>query len=157
MLKITDTKNGEFDMGFREKSNIAMLVLTGGVYAWYFASTANVLLGGGVSPEEALELTNTKMLLTVGAVIIASIVAHIALAIAAPSEAEEAADERDRLVEMRGDQRGGFVLALFALAAMASAMTAQPYYLIANLVLAGLVASELVKGVSKLIGYRRGV
>ena len=79
------------------------------------------------------------------------------LAIAAPSEAEEAADERDRLVEMRGDQRGGFVLALFALAAMASAMTAQPYYLIANLVLAGLVASELVKGVSKLIGYRRGV
>lgn len=144
-------------MGFQEKSNIAMLVLTGGVYAWYFISSAGVLFGGGVSPEEALALTNLKMLVTVGAIIIASIIAHIAIAIAAPSDANEDADERDKLVEMRGDQRGGLVLALFALAAMASAMMAQPYHLIANLVLAGLVAGELVKGVSKLIDYRRGV
>ncbi len=144
-------------MSFHEKSNIAMLVLTGGVYAWYFGSSADVLLGGAGSPEEALALTNIKMLVTVGAIIVASIVAHVAIAIAAPSEANEDADERDKLVEMRGDQRGGFVLALFALAAMAAAMTAQPYHLIANLVLAGLVASELVKGVSKLVDYRRGV
>ncbi|BDW98740.1 hypothetical protein [Maricaulis maris] len=144
-------------MGFQEKSNIAMLVLTGGVYAWYFISSAGVLFGGSVSPEEALALTNLKMLVTVGAIIIASIIAHIAIAIAAPSDANEDADERDKLVEMRGDQRGGLVLALFALAAMASAMMAQPYHLIANLVLAGLVAGELVKGVSKLIDYRQGV
>ncbi|WP_323762057.1 hypothetical protein [Maricaulis sp.] len=144
-------------MSFQEKSNIAMLVVTGGTYAWYFASSADVLLGGRDSPVEALALTNMKMLLTVGIIIVASIVAHIAIAIAAPSEANEDADERDKLVEMRGDQRGGFVLAVFALGAMASAMTAQPYYLIANLILAGLVASELVKGVSKLVDYRRGV
>ncbi|WP_291843922.1 hypothetical protein [Maricaulis sp.] len=144
-------------MSFHEKSNIAMLVVTGGAYAWYFATSAGVLFGGATSPEDALDLTNTKMLVTVGIIIIASIVANIAIAMAAPSEANENADERDRLVEMRGDQRGGFVLALFALAAMASAMTAQPYVLIANLVLAGLVASELVKGVSKMVDYRRGV
>ncbi|WP_339336367.1 hypothetical protein, partial [uncultured Maricaulis sp.] len=100
---------------------------------------------------------NIKMLVTVGIIIAASIAAHIAIAITAPSEANEDADERDKLVEMRGDQRGGLVLALFALAAMASAMMAQPYHLIANLVLAGLVTGELVKGVSKLIDYRRGV
>lgn len=144
-------------MSFHEKSNIAMLVLTGGVYAWYFASSAGVLFGNAVSPEEALDMTNAKMLVTVGAIIVASIAANIAIAIAAPSEASDKADERDKLVEMRGDQRGGFVLAVFALAAMAAAMTAQPYHLIANLVLAGLVVSELVKGVSKLVDYRRGV
>ncbi|MFY0638301.1 hypothetical protein [Maricaulis maris] len=144
-------------MSFHEKSNIAMLVLTGGVYAWYFASSASVLLGSAVSPEEALDMTNAKMLVTVGAIIVASIVANVAIAVAAPSEANDKADERDKLVEMRGDQRGGFVLAIFALAAVAAAMTAQPYHLIANLVLAGLVAGELVKGVSKLIDYRRGV
>ncbi|OLF81471.1 hypothetical protein AWH62_02030 [Maricaulis sp. W15] len=144
-------------MSFHEKSNIAMLLLTGGVYAWYFATSAGVLFGGAMSPEDALDLTNTKMLVTVGIIILASIVANIAIAISAPSQANEDADERDKLVEMRGDQRGGFVLALFALAAMASAMTAQPYHLIANLILAGLVASELVKGVSKLVDYRRGV
>ena len=87
----------------------------------------------------------------------ASIVVHIAIAIAAPSEADDTSDERDKLIEMRGDQRGGFVLALFALLAMGSAMTAQPYYLVANLILGGLVAGEIVKAVSKLVDYRRGV
>jgi len=144
-------------MSFYEKSNIAMLVVTGGTYAWYFASSADALFGGSVTPEVALAMTNLKMLVTVGIIIAASIAAHIAIAIAAPSEANGDADERDKLVEMRGGQRGGFVLAVFALAAMASAMTAQPYYLIANLILGGLVASELVKGVSKLVDYRRGV
>jgi len=144
-------------MSFHEKSNIAMLVLTGGVYAWYFGSSADVLFGGAESPELALVVTNAKMLVTVAAIIIASIIAHIAIAIAAPSEANENADERDKLVEMRGDQRGGFVMAVFALMGMGAAMIAQPYYLIANLILAGLVASELVKGVSKLIDYRKGV
>lgn len=144
-------------MSFHEKSNIAMLLLTGGVYTWYFASSAGVLLGGAASPERALVVTNAKMLVTVGAIIIASIIAHIAIAIAAPSEANENADERDKLVEMRGDQRGGYVMAVFALMGMGAAMIAQPYYLIANLILAGLVASELVKGVSKLVDYRRGV
>ena len=144
-------------MSFYEKSNIAMLVVTGGTYAWYFASSADALFGGSVTAEVALAMTNLKMLVTVGIIIAASIAAHIAIAIAAPSEANGDADERDKLVEMRGGQRGGFVLAVFALAAMASAMTAQPYYLIANLILGGLVASELVKGVSKLVDYRRGV
>ncbi|WP_297736580.1 hypothetical protein [uncultured Maricaulis sp.] len=144
-------------MGFREKSNVAMLVLTGGVYAWYFASSADVLFSRSMDPEVALDLTNSKMLMTVGAIIIASIIAHIAIAISAPSEADEAADERDRMIDMRGDKRGGFVLALFTLLAMGSAMTAQPFHLIANIALAGLVASELAKGVSKFIDYRRGV
>jgi hypothetical protein len=143
-------------MSFHEKSNLAMLVILVGVYGWYFA-TSIIFVMGGMPPEAALAVTNIKMIVTVLAVIAASILVHIVIAIAAPSEADDTSDERDKLIEMRGDQRGGFVLGLFALLAMGFAMTAQPYYLVANLILAGLVASEIIKAISKLIDYRRGV
>ncbi|MEA1943084.1 MAG: hypothetical protein U9P68_12645 [Pseudomonadota bacterium] len=144
-------------MSFQEKSNAAMLVITAAVYGWYFVTSAGSVFGGGLPPEAALAATNVKMLLTVLIIVAVSIVAHILIAIMAPSQANEAADERDKLIEMRGDQRGGFVLALFALLAMGLAMLGKPPYLFANTILAGLVAGELVKGVSKLIDYRRGV
>ena len=143
-------------MSFQEKSNAAMLVITAAVYGWYFVTSAGSVFGG-LPPDAALAATNMKMLLTVLIIVAVSIVAHILIAIMAPSEANEAADERDKLIEMRGDQRGGFVLALFALLAMGLAMLGKPPYLFANTILAGLVAGELVKGVSKLIDYRRGV
>lgn len=143
-------------MGFHEKSNLAMLAIMLLVYGWYFVSSIGSIFGG-LPPEAALAVTNVKMIATVLIVIAASIAAHIAIAIAAPSQADDTADERDKLIEMRGDQRGGFALALFALLAMGAAMTAQPYYLVANLILAGLVVSEVVKGISKLIDYRGAV
>lgn len=142
-------------MSFHEKSNLAMLAILIGVYGWYFGTAAGSILGGGLPPEAALAVTNLKMLVTVGAVVVISILAHIA--IAAPSQADDTPDERDKLIEMRGDQRGGFVLGVFALLAMGIAMLGQPAYLIANTILAGLVAGEVVKAVSKLIDYRRGV
>ena len=133
-------------MSFHEKSNLAMLVIMIGVYGWYF-TTSIIDVMGGMSPEAALAVTNIKMIVTVLGVVAASIVVHIAIAIAAPSEADDTSDERDKLIEMRGDQRGGFVLALFALLAMGSAMTAQPYYLVANLILGGLASLHvLVEG-----------
>ena len=144
-------------MSFQEKSNAAMLVITAAVYGWYFVTSVGSVFGGDLPPDAALAVTNVKMLLTVVIIVAVSIVAHILIAIMAPSEANEAADERDKLIEMRGDQRGGFVLALFALLAMGLAMLGKPPVLFANAILAGLVAGELVKGVSKLIDYRRGV
>ena len=144
-------------MSFHEKSNAAMLVITAGVYGWYFINVASQVIGADIPPEAALAATNATMILTVVIIVLASIVAHIAIAIAKPSEADDTRDERDKLIEMRGDQRGGLVLSIFALGAMALAMIGKPTFLIANAILAGLVMGEIVKGVSKLIDYRRGV
>jgi hypothetical protein len=65
-------------------------------------------------------------------------------------------DERDRLIERRGDQVGGYVLAVAALVGMGLAMVEGAYFWIANALLAGLVLSELVKGIVMLSAYRRG-
>ena len=56
-----------------------------------------------------------------------------------------------------GDQRGGVVQSVVSLGALALAMLGEPVWLVANAILAGLVAGEIVKAVSKLIDYRRGV
>lgn len=144
-------------MSFHEKSNLAMLAIMLVVYGLYFGQALTSIVGAGVPPAEALAATNALMIITVVAVVVLAIVAHIVIAIAAPSEADDMRDERDKLVEMRGDQRGGVVQSVFMLGALLVAMIDQPAWLIANTVLAGLVAGELVKSMSKLIDYRRGV
>ena len=144
-------------MNFHEKSNMAMLAIMIVVYGIYFGQALLSIVSAGVPPAEALAATNALMVVTVGAVTVLAIIAHIIIAVLAPSEADDARDERDNLMEMRGDQRGGVVMTIFALGALLIAMLDMPAYLIANTVLAGLVASEIVKGVSKMIGYRRGV
>lgn len=144
-------------MSFHEKSNAAMLAILVAVYGWYFATTAGVIFGGELAPEAVLAVTGAKMILTVVAVIITSILAHVLIAIMAPSEADDTSDERDKLIGMRGDQRGGVVLGVFAVFAMGLALLGQPAHLFANAILAGLVAGSVVTGLSRLIDYRRGV
>ena len=144
-------------MSFHEKSNIAMLLIMLGVYGVYFGGAVLGILTADVPPEEALAATNATMIVTVGVVIVLAIIAHIAIAILKPSEADDSRDERDKLIEMRGDQRGGVVQSVISLGALTLAMLGLPVWMIANAILAGLVAGEIVKAVSKLIDYRRGV
>lgn len=144
-------------MSFHEKSNIAMLLIMLGVYGVYFGGAVLGIMTADVPPAEALAATNATMILTVGAVIVLSIVAHIVIATLKPSEADDSRDERDKLIEMRGDQRGGVVQSVVSLGALALAMLGFPVWMIANAILAGLVAGEIVKAISKLIDYRRGV
>ena len=144
-------------MSFHEKSNAAMLLIMLGVYGIYFGGAVLGILTADVPPEQALAATNATMLVTVLAVVALSIVAHIAIAILKPSEADDSRDERDKLIEMRGDQRGGVVQSVISLGALALAMLGQPIWLVANAILAGLVVGEIIKSVSKLIDYRRGV
>lgn len=142
-------------MSFLERINLAVLAALVGVYGWYFSTVGGELIGG-FEPGAALSSTNDKMFLAVGSFIILMIISSIVTAIFMGRESEEQ-DERDKTIDMRGDQRGGFALAVFALLGMGLAMADYPNVLVANAILAGLVVSEMVKSVSKLIDYRRGV
>jgi hypothetical protein len=139
-------------MSFREKSTWVLLALTLVVYGWYFATTLGEALGSATPPV----VDNVRLFGTVVVMVVLSIVAHIVIAILSPKEAD-AADERDRLIELRGDQRGGFLMTVALFSTMGLAMTGASVFWIAHGALAGLVVSELVKAVSKLIDYRRGV
>lgn len=139
-------------MSFREKSTWVLLAVTLLVYGWYFATTLGSGLGAGV-PEV---LDNVRLFGAIVTLVVLTIVAHIIIAILSPKDADTA-DERDKLIELRGDQRGGFIMAVALFGTMGLAMAGASVFWIAHAALAGLVTSEIVKAVSKLVDYRRGV
>ncbi|QNL19383.1 hypothetical protein HXX25_08685 [Hyphobacterium sp. CCMP332] len=145
-------------MSFQEKSNALMLGAIVLVYGGYFALVLGspVMTDGELNTEIGLLMSNGLILVTVGALVTIAIFGHIVIALLNHKEAGSE-DERDKLIEMRGDQRGGFVMGVFAVCAMGLAMIATPHFWIVNTILGGLVAAEIVKAVSKLIDYRRGV
>ncbi|KPP81760.1 MAG: hypothetical protein HLUCCA04_08125 [Oceanicaulis sp. HLUCCA04] len=145
-------------MSFHEKSNALMLGAMVLVYGVYFMLVLGLptLSGTDIDVNARLVMSNGLMLTSVVALVAIAIAGHIIIAVLAPKDADKH-DERDKLIEMRGDQRGGFVMAFGALCAMGLAMLAMPHFWIVNAILAGLVLGEIVKAVSKIIDYRRGV
>ncbi|WP_188452350.1 hypothetical protein [Glycocaulis albus] len=145
-------------MSFHEKSNALMLGAIVLVYGAYFLIVLGlpVMSGTDIDVNARLVMSNGLMLGSVVALVAIAIIGHILITVLAPKDADKH-DERDRLIEMRGDQRGGFVMAFGALCGMGLAMLAMPHFWIVNAILAGLVLGEIVKAVSKLIDYRRGV
>jgi len=139
-------------MNFQARSTLVMVIVFLLVYGWYFT---RVLTAAAAGPVEAIEY-RSLLLAMVGVLVALSIAAHIVLAVAAPGEGDQS-DERDKLIDLRGEQKGSLVLGVFALGAMALAMFEQPSFWVAHVLLAGLVLAEVVKGAFKLVDYRRGL
>lgn len=148
-------------MSFHEKSNIAMLAAVVLVYGWYFMQM--IAIAGHAPVEEEVVAFGTiapKLTITVILIVVISIVAHVAIAVyekQAYGQVDDKMDERDRLIELRGESRGGVIVSLSVLIAIGMLLIGNGTFWVANTLLAFLVVSEIVKGVSKLIDYRRGV
>jgi putative copper export protein len=139
-------------MTFKGKVTAVMLVALVIVYGWYFVQ---VLLEASTTPVEDIAY-QAGLLVVVVVLVVLSVIGISVLAALARREAQEDEDERDRLIEMRGDQVGGYLLAIGALVALALAMLEFQYFWIANTILAGLVLSEIGKAIVMLSAYRRG-
>ncbi|MGI9615566.1 MAG: hypothetical protein ACR2QO_21820 [Acidimicrobiales bacterium] len=138
-------------MTFQAKSNAAMMAILALVYGAYALVVANQVADTAVD-----DLTwQPLMLLTVVPVTVLAIVAHIVIAVMAPDEADDY-DERDHANELRGESLGGLVLGAGVFGGLVLAMfEAHPFW-IAQVLLAGLVLSEIVKDARTLQLYRRG-
>ena len=138
-------------MSFKAKTTAVMLVTLTIVYGWYFIQ----LLPQIAETPVAVIGYQGAMFATVVLFVILFVVGMIVLAVVDRRQADDE-DERDQLIERRGDQVGGYVLAVAVLVGMGLAMVEGAYFWIANALLAGLVLSELVKGIVMLSAYRRG-
>lgn len=139
-------------MSFQEKSAWAMFAIMLTVYGWYFA-----VLFGRLSDEGVAELAYRGMLLaTVLALGFLAIGSHIVLAVINPKDAETA-DVRDREINRFGEYVGGYVLGAAAFFALVMAALETDHFWIANVILAGMVLSELVSLGTRLVLYRRGI
>jgi hypothetical protein len=152
MSNIFDLRERKFDMSFQEKSNLAMTVIFALVYGAYFATVLPPALAG----EASLDAVKGLLFGAVVFLVVGGVVAHILIAVASPKDTD-AADERDKLIEMRADARTSYLIGAGALLAMGLALLDADVFWIAHILLAALVLSELAKGVFRAIDYRRGV
>ena len=137
-------------MSFQGKSTALMLATVIGVYGWYFITVARWASGSPVAEIAYQPL----MLVTILVLIVVAIGGHILLALIPPYRGRQP-DERDRLIELKGESIGGVVLGTGAVGGVFLAMAEFDYFWIANTVLLGLVLSEVVAGAAKLILYWR--
>ncbi|WP_375283339.1 hypothetical protein [Marinicauda pacifica] len=140
-------------MSFQEKSNLAILVITAGVFGWYFGIVIPPFFDLETAPPAAAV---GGLLIGLALFLVAlTVIAHILLAALSPKQADQS-DERDRAIETRADARSGYVLAVGAVLSLGLLVFGAAPFWAANALLASLAASEIAKGVLRAIDYRRG-
>jgi hypothetical protein len=138
-------------MSFEEKSVIATTTAMAIAYGIYFAVVARWTL---TTPAADIAY-QPLMVLTVILLVVMLVVGQIAIAVSDPAEAGER-DERDRLIDLRGANLGGYVLAVGVFLALVLAMAGVEQFYIANVLLLWWVLAELSSGVTRIVLYRRG-
>ena len=145
---------------YKEKSILISLVAVSAIYGGYFLD----LMSGGA------EQTMAAMLRTMTGMVVALVVVHVVFHIVISlDDVDEAEDERDKAVARRASVPAYNVLfvavllitgRIVILGAWAGSDQLDPLpdtHEIANLLLAGLVLSEVVYYLAQLFYYRRGV
>jgi len=135
---------------FEEKSVWITLVSMLAIFGYYFVVAARMKSAGSTAVVEFVPLFVSVVVLMVVVIVIA----HIVVAIASRPEGR---DERDRLIEWRAESNASWVLGVGVLAGIWSVATSVDNVWIAHLLLLFLISSEVVKSVSKLLYYRRGL
>ncbi|MFI7650424.1 hypothetical protein ACIBTZ_30760 [Micromonospora sp. NPDC049460] len=98
----------------------------------------------------------SALLWTVGAAIVASIVAETGMAVVNPG-APRVKDVRDREIGRLGDHVGQSFVVIGAVAAMLMAMADWDRFWIANVIYLCFVLSAILGGITKVIVYRRSL
>ncbi len=138
-------------MSFREKSAWIMAMVTCGAYMAYLA-----IILGRAENTLLIEVSYVSTLLwTMGAVVVAVIVAHIVVGIASPKDIDKK-DQRDREIYRYGEYVGQHFVAIGAVAALGLSMAGLNHFWIANVIYLAFVLSTLLGSAAKIVAYRRG-
>lgn len=138
-------------MSFEEKNTWIYAVVTVVASGAYLATILGRAQDGPLTEVPYVG----AMLWTIGGAIAASIVGHIAIAIAWPKEADKK-DEPDREIGRFGEYVGQSFVVIGALAALGLSMAEVDHFWIANTVYLAFVLSALLGSTAKIVAYRRG-
>jgi len=156
----------EAEMSFEERLTWVSGAATVLVIAWY-----GRFLGGALAQLPVEEIAYQRpLLVALGAMIVLTIVGAIAVAIGSAIAAAigvelggrgsaddvDRTDERDAVIEARGDRFAYYVVSALMVGALALTMLEWPHFWIAHAMFGAFVAAGLVGIVVKLVAYRRG-
>jgi len=138
-------------MSFREKSAWIALIAYGIVFGGYFVLLAqawDARYGQGLSI--GLMVGATVMLIIIAATL------TIGAALMNPKAANAPADEREQLIDLKAERIASYTLSTGVVLLIGALLMGWNGYLVANLLLAAMVVSELVKAIAQIIAHRRG-
>lgn len=136
-------------MSFREKSAWVSLIIHVVIFGGYFWSLAEAWDHPGRGPLGVGLLIGAVILLILNAIAL-----NTAIAIASPKEATAPADERERLISLHAERISSYVLAANVVLLIGALLADWDGFLVANLLLAALVVSEVVKAAAQIAYFR---
>ncbi len=144
------------EQSYAEKSAWVMLATLLAAFGWYFYSHGGALMAGSLTFGDMLG----AMIGLVVLIVVVEVTFHVMLGIEAAhdsrlSELTET-DERDDLIDVKSERFASYILSSGAIGGIFSAAFLSPV-LTAHVLLLTLVTAEVVKLVSQLAYYRRGV
>ena len=151
------------DWSFQEKSICGSLVVTAGLFSYYFLKVFEVLASGTSSAVYGLPFVLIGVII---AMVVVEVVYHVLIALRSEPETE---DERDRLIEARATRYSYFVLVAGCVTTVGHAMFAGFFdaagqadllhspIMITNFIILSFVLAEVVGFAMQLYYYRRGI
>ncbi|MGN9838555.1 hypothetical protein ACTMTI_10595 [Nonomuraea sp. H19] len=139
-------------MAPEEKRAWIMVVVSLCAYGTYLAIVLGSAGGGPLTEVPYV----APLLWSIGGAIVASIVLHIAVSMAAPRDIGKK-DQRDREIHRYGEYTGQWFLVLGGVAALVMAMAELDHFWIANVIYLAFVLSAVLGSVLKIVAYRRGL
>jgi hypothetical protein len=136
------------DLSFREKSLWLVLASLVACFAFYF---------GTVPSPMPVDLGPTQVALFIGAVVllvIAQVVGHLVIVL---FDRRDATDERGRLIELKGERIGAYVLATGVFLALSTAVVVPGNFACSHVLLASWVIAQVVEIAAQLGYHRLGV
>lgn len=137
-------------MSFREKSAWISLLSMAGVYGFYFWTISHAPAATGALHYGPL-LIRTIVLL-----VVIQIILNVALAVYRPGEAQAAADERERLIDLKASRIAYFGLVTGVLVACVFGLLTPPTLFTTNSLLFILVVCEVLRAGCQIVFYRLG-
>jgi hypothetical protein len=138
-------------MTFQEKSQwvtlLGLLVAFGG----YFKSAWQTLLPTPVAPDILPDQASLFLAATILLVVIL-VTGHIVIAI---FDHRTDTDERDRLIELKGERYGSLVLACGVFVTLCTAVYIQGNAIMAHVLLGSWVLAGVVESLTQILMYRR--
>ena len=137
-------------MSFHEKSawiSLVSIAVVGFVFFLHVPHTLTPSLG----PEMLY-----AMLICLAALVVIEAIAHAAVAVRAPLDAQSPKDERDHLIELRAIRVAAYVYAALSMGAVSLLVVGANGGAVGYAVLLALVIAEIANYGSRVVYYRRG-
>jgi hypothetical protein len=138
------------NLSYREKSIWGSLITTLAVYGYYFAGVFS-----SSRPSQINRMALVQLMSAVVVIVAIEVAYHIVIAVGSRVEPK---DERDILIEGRAYRNAYFLLVAYLFMLMGTmVLFGMTPFLTVNLMLFSVVMAEIVKSLTQLFFYRRGI